>query len=872
MSTGVKSALSITLGLDSALTPNNVPASSNLTSSSPPTSLPQSPPTILSTLPDFSSSDCTVFHNQSQPSTSSHHSSFTGPSSVYASKAGASESVRQSARCRSLSPSFLPPTSRRRAGSKDRSASVGEFSLGGESGPSNPWYLATSSQIGSLCSSTSNLLEPLNMSRLQVRPDRDTAPLPVTTSSAEREKWGPSSQSSMVDNHSMENSSKEKFNLSASRTSAHTKGDNSTKRPNKTSKSKQHRSRKPSNTASRISKTSNVAASRLKRCPQGLSFPLFNTPSFMIPEMPTVLTPFGIDTFLPGSSSAVHSGNKVTSHSGKSMMLVEPPVPLKSIVDCKSNGAEPTLSFQNDQNMQNSSSSIPSGTHYSPPIPIIPSIVPSTTAERSSNQRPASLGPSAQNSSHQASRYRPAGNIGDSPLAKWGGAKTVTSSPVNGPHDKNTVHRVAPVPNMDVFMGSFSHQARPTELLYSTTLTPSHNHHTGSPTVRNNDSNIEHGSTEKPVVLPDGRQVLVSPSFVTTRFGQPSSSPDGAVKSRTFPRERELANPSRSNSLAKSNCHMPVGGVPASNQNRTARSSTSSVKKRLPGPAFVQQQSYNPTPSSKDGRIMSPQGHFPNSSPRLGSNSARPGSISRRSSADLARTPSERTLNFHFNKELSRAVRKASTASSRSIPDVFSPLNTSLSSPLVAEPPQNLNAAMSSPLNSRGSLADPSDSCSREPVKIAYYPTDSETHSTNLKEDLVNCDLTSSNAGLHIHTPDLSRMTRWEIEQLYYYNAAVLEEQMRISKLLERRLKELERESKKSSIHKLSKTEAYVKLLEFVVEPDSSPDVSLDVIGSRRGPGEGEEFGDVIVGGTPYHPIMNSKYDTYGKLSRSQYV
>ena len=66
-------------------------------------------------------------------------------------------------------------------------------------------------------------------------------------------------------------------------------------------------------------------------------------------------------------------------------------------------------------------------------------------------------------------------------------------------------------------------------------------------------------------------------------------------------------------------------------------------------------------------------------------------------------------------------------------------------------------------------------------------------------------------------------MSRYEIEQLYYYNAALLEEQIRVTKLLEKHLIELE-DGQDSSMRKLTKTDTYKKFLEFVMEPESVPD------------------------------------------------
>lgn len=106
---------------------------------------------------------------------------------------------------------------------------------------------------------------------------------------------------------------------------------------------------------------------------------------------------------------------------------------------------------------------------------------------------------------------------------------------------------------------------------------------------------------------------------------------------------------------------------------------------------------------------------------------------------------------------------------------------------------------------------------------------------------------------------DLSKMSRWEIEQLYYYNTAILEEQKRLMKVIEKHLLETEQES---NVRKPSTFEMYKNFLEFLTEPDTIPDASIDMYGFS----EESEVSDVIVGGTPYQPIINSKYDVYRKF------
>ena len=120
----------------------------------------------------------------------------------------------------------------------------------------------------------------------------------------------------------------------------------------------------------------------------------------------------------------------------------------------------------------------------------------------------------------------------------------------------------------------------------------------------------------------------------------------------------------------------------------------------------------------------------------------------------------------------------------------------------------------------------------------------------------------SSGTNFAMPTVDLSTMSRWEIEQLYYYNTAILEEQKRLMKLIERHLLETEQENKQTVIRKPSTFEVYKHFLEFLTEPETIPDASISIHGFS----EDTEVNDVIVGGTPYQPIINNKYDVYRKF------
>lgn len=108
---------------------------------------------------------------------------------------------------------------------------------------------------------------------------------------------------------------------------------------------------------------------------------------------------------------------------------------------------------------------------------------------------------------------------------------------------------------------------------------------------------------------------------------------------------------------------------------------------------------------------------------------------------------------------------------------------------------------------------------------------------------------------------DLSKMSRWEIEQLYYYNAAILEEQKQLMRLIEYHLALAEHEgpkkdSKKSGFRRPTTIEVYRKFLNFLVEPDTEPSAGPNMFGFKDEP----EIEDLIVEGTPYQPIMSAMH------------
>ena len=71
---------------------------------------------------------------------------------------------------------------------------------------------------------------------------------------------------------------------------------------------------------------------------------------------------------------------------------------------------------------------------------------------------------------------------------------------------------------------------------------------------------------------------------------------------------------------------------------------------------------------------------------------------------------------------------------------------------------------------------------------------------------------------------DLSKMSRWEIEQLYYYNAAILEEQKKLMRVIEEHLAKSEQGT---NAHKPTSFEVYQKFLDFLTEPETVASADL---------------------------------------------
>ena len=122
---------------------------------------------------------------------------------------------------------------------------------------------------------------------------------------------------------------------------------------------------------------------------------------------------------------------------------------------------------------------------------------------------------------------------------------------------------------------------------------------------------------------------------------------------------------------------------------------------------------------------------------------------------------------------------------------------------------------------------------------------------------------------LSIPNSALTKMSKWELEQLYYYNTAVLEQHKLLMKTIEDHLGAMEGERAVggekeglASLH-LSSYDAYKHFLDFTVEPSCNFN-NNDEYCEKFGFGdEGRELNDLILGGTPGQPIINGKYDIY---------
>ena len=107
--------------------------------------------------------------------------------------------------------------------------------------------------------------------------------------------------------------------------------------------------------------------------------------------------------------------------------------------------------------------------------------------------------------------------------------------------------------------------------------------------------------------------------------------------------------------------------------------------------------------------------------------------------------------------------------------------------------------------------------------------------------------------------PPIGDLSRWELERLYLYNLALLDQQRKYTKMLEKRLIMMEQEQRKK---KPSKLDLYRQFLEFVVEPTrfpQAPAISFPEIKSE----------EIVLKGTFDKPILDEGLDVYSSYSKS---
>lgn len=114
---------------------------------------------------------------------------------------------------------------------------------------------------------------------------------------------------------------------------------------------------------------------------------------------------------------------------------------------------------------------------------------------------------------------------------------------------------------------------------------------------------------------------------------------------------------------------------------------------------------------------------------------------------------------------------------------------------------------------------------------------------------------------------DLTQMSQWELNQLYYYNSAILENHKVLMKNIEDHVAVMNADKGGADSLHLSSFDVYKRFLDFTVEPGC--DLPDDMCSEKFGFGdEGKELSDLILGGTPSQPIINSKYDIYANAGR----
>ena len=241
--------------------------------------------------------------------------------------------------------------------------------------------------------------------------------------------------------------------------------------------------------------------------------------------------------------------------------------------------------------------------------------------------------------------------------------------------------------------------------------------------------------------------------------------------------------------------------------------------------------------------------------------------------------PSQSQLPLHLNRQVTSKKGKGKDVVSKGEFIILPPspiLRTSMSSPMIADPP---NLYLKSPGMSEIKLET---ACGADENLAASKESNPSSGSSGILVDDSNHTYPSSSVttrpgaatptffgGGRGQLPDLSNMTRWEMEQLYYYNAAILEQQKRVTEAIEKQLIKLQEENEQGNTLKLSSSEVYKRFLDFLVEPTCSPaEDPIDDIGFSQSNDSKIKFEDLVIGGTAFKPILNSKYDYYGNLAK----
>jgi hypothetical protein len=117
---------------------------------------------------------------------------------------------------------------------------------------------------------------------------------------------------------------------------------------------------------------------------------------------------------------------------------------------------------------------------------------------------------------------------------------------------------------------------------------------------------------------------------------------------------------------------------------------------------------------------------------------------------------------------------------------------------------------------------------------------------------------------------DLAKMSRWEIEQLYYYNAAIMEQQKKLMQVIEKHLAKAEGEPN-VGFHKPTSFEVYRKFIDYLTEPETvaTADLMYGSFGYREEPQGINMASGHPAGGIPHSPAGNIPHSPAGGIPHS---